>query len=360
MSRSERHGDAARQLHAAVRARLAVAVSDLFLPDDQRLSEWQRTTMTALLARLVRSVEDDLRSALAERLEQRNAAAHAALAAMHVEIAVPILRASAALHDPDLIALLLRRVEEHRLHRAAHPGGAMQQSLLTELVRDPDPGLAEAAMALLIAQSRRLDRFQDPVIANTELPAELEHRLVWTVAAALRSYLIERHEVAPADADTVLAEAVAARLAVFDEEENLETRSLQLVHRLHELGRLDGAFAAHALAASGLPLFLASIAFRCGIGMDAAWEMFCDPRRVGAPLLMRAAGLDRNQAAESLVILSTTASADEEDILERQLRVFDSCSDANAQDTLQFWRADPTYRAAVRRLAPASPGVERP
>jgi hypothetical protein len=46
-------------------------------------------------------------------------------------------------------------------------------------------------MAVLVARSRRLDRFQEPVLARTELPAELQHRLVWTIAAARRAYLVD-------------------------------------------------------------------------------------------------------------------------------------------------------------------------
>ena len=58
-------GDAARLLLAASRERSAVAATDLLLPEQARLSEWQRLTASALLLRLVRTVEDDLRARLA-------------------------------------------------------------------------------------------------------------------------------------------------------------------------------------------------------------------------------------------------------------------------------------------------------
>ena len=62
-------------------------------------------------------------------------------------------------------------------------------------------------MALLVAQSRRLDRFQEPLIPSPELPVELEHRLVWTLRGAFRAWLIERHGIAADAADDALAAA---------------------------------------------------------------------------------------------------------------------------------------------------------
>jgi uncharacterized protein (DUF2336 family) len=347
MSRADGTGDAARLLNAAVRERFAVALADLFLPERDRLTEWHRTTMAGLLVRLIRSIEDELRASLAERFTERShPQLNAALVAEHVELALPILEHSPALREPLLVALLLLRAEEHRLQRVLHSSG----SVVLELLRDKDPAVAEAAMALLVAQSRRLDRFQEPVLASAELPAELEHRLVWTVGAALRSYMVERQAIAPDEADAALIEAARRRLAAYDEGDSLEARSLQLVARLDELGRLDASFVVRALAEAGLPLFLASLAQRSKLGIDSVWEIVCDPRGHGAPLLLRAAGVGRQSAGEILVALgATTAPADEES-LARQLDLFESLSEEAAWAALRLWQADPAYRQAIDQL----------
>src|SRR5579875_3503733 len=104
--------DGAARLAASARARLSAAAADLHLPQRDRLTEWQRRTMLALLDRLVGSVEDDLRSALAARLPaEEHEAVHAALSSAQIEIARPLLD-EAAPWDPALVALLLRRAEE--------------------------------------------------------------------------------------------------------------------------------------------------------------------------------------------------------------------------------------------------------
>ena len=74
----ERQSDAARLLLAAARERFAVAAADLLLPDRARLTEWQRLTAAALLTRLVRGLEDEMRARLAVRFEGHEAL-HAAL-----------------------------------------------------------------------------------------------------------------------------------------------------------------------------------------------------------------------------------------------------------------------------------------
>src|SRR5688500_1155183 len=83
----------------------AVAATDLLLPDQVRLSEWQRLTAAALLSRIVRGIEDSLRARLALAFED-NEPLHAALSSAHVPIALPILERAQVLHDPELSNLL--------------------------------------------------------------------------------------------------------------------------------------------------------------------------------------------------------------------------------------------------------------
>src|SRR4051794_17661874 len=159
--------DGAARLAASARARLAGVALELRLPEPDRLTEWQRRTIASLHAGLVRSIEDELRSAVAPRLPaDRHEALHAALASAQVEIAAPLL-AAASRWDESLVALLLRRAEEHRLQK-----GAADNALLVELPGSAEERVGGDAMALLIAQSRRLDPSREPLLPRTELPAE--------------------------------------------------------------------------------------------------------------------------------------------------------------------------------------------
>jgi uncharacterized protein (DUF2336 family) len=336
--------DDARLLDAAVRERLAVAAADIRLPPSLRLTEWQRATVSALVARIVRTVEDELRTSLADSIPAReNEALHAALTSAHVSIAGPILRRSGAHADPLLVASLIRRAEEHRLARSRAAG---ETALLLELVADRDENVAEQAMAILIAHSRRSDRFSEPVAARTELAAELEHRLVWRVAAALRLYLVEQHGIAAAAADEAVVSAAERLLAGYDEGDSLEARSMRLVRRLHGQGRLDDVMVERTLSEGSLPLFLAAVAARASLGAGAAWEIAFDPRGRGPALLLRAADIAREQAAAILLNLASS-----EDEVAAQLDLFDVTPPAAARDLLRFWQVNPGYREALAEIA---------
>jgi uncharacterized protein (DUF2336 family) len=347
--RVERKGDAARLLLAAARERFAVAAADLLLPEQARLTEWQRLTAASLLTRLVRSIEDSLRASLADRFASSDGL-HAALSSAHVPIALPILERAGALGDRELGTILVRRVEEHRFWKAYAPAGG--DAFLLDLVRDPDAQIAGEAMDLITARSRRFDRFQEPVMARVELPADLQHRLVWLVAAALRHYIVQHHHVAAVDG--AIEEAASALLAHYDEGEGFEARAMRLVRRLHAAGRLDGALLNRLLGEGALPLFIAGIALLCSLDHAAAWEILSDPRGRGPALLMRAAGLSRQDAAAILLVLNSQGrlfSGTEGAAAEAQLELFDTIDEEGARDVLRLWQADPLYRASVARLS---------
>lgn len=343
--------DAARLLLAAARERFSVAVTDLLLPEQTRLSEWQRLTAANLLTRLVRSVEDTLRASLAAKLEEQDAV-HAALSSAHVDIALPILERAGVLNDPELGTLLVRRVEEHRFWKAQTARTAPGEDLLARLIRDADPDVAAEAMELVIARSRRFDRFGEPVIGQVELPAELQHRLVWMIAAALRHYLVQQHQIASPDG--VVAEAAEAAIAAYDEGASLEARSLRVARRLHRLRRLDGPLLARALEEGLLPLFIAGTSQLTATDYGAAWEVLSDPRGRGPAILLRAAGISREDAAATFLTLSSHGrlfSGQEGESAVAQLELFDSLDEGAASDMLRLWQVDPAYRAAVARLS---------
>lgn len=338
-------GGAARLL-ASAHARLAATMADIRLPQRLRLSEWQRTTVGALLARLVRTVEDDLRAAIADPALAGHDALHAALTSAHVAIAAPILERAPAFPTPALASILLRRAEEHRLHKAS---GA-EKTLLLDLIADEDGAIAADAMAVLIAQSARLDPFQEPRFGRTELDAELQHGLVWTIAAALRRYMVAYHRVAGEVADRALATAGGHILASYDEGASLDALCLRLARSLQAGEGLGDALLARSLDEAGLPLFLAGLGARTRLDIPAVWEVLSDPEGDGPVFLLRAAGVARAAAGAILLRLQQGG----EDVAASQIDLFDNTSPSAAVDALRLWHADPAYRSSILALDQAA------
>ena len=339
------HGkdDDAGLLQAAVRTRLDVAGADLALGSTGRLSEWQRTTVLAIADKLVRTIEDELRTILAEHPAVRaNDSLHAALCSAHVSIAGPILARSNVHLDRPLVCVLLRRAEEHRRHRAR---GAAEGGLLLELIRDGDEAIAEQAMAILIAQSRRLDSFSEPVAARTDLSAELEHRMVWRVAAALRRYMVDRQGLVAAAADEAIVAAAEQLLAGYDEGDTLDSRAMRLARRLADSGRLSDELVERSIRDGGLALFTACLAVRNAISHASAWEILSDPRGRGPVLLMRAAGFERAHA--SAILLDWSQSEAE---VAAQADLFETTEPSVAAEVLRLWQVNPGYREAIAEI----------
>jgi hypothetical protein len=334
--------DGAALLLASARARVSAAMADLALPEALRLTDRQRITVSHLLKRLIGDIEDELRSVLAAHFTaEGQEPLRAALSSAGLAIAMPILDVGGALADPALYALLLRRAEEHRLARAAPERG-----LLTDLAGDADEAVAAAAVSLLIADSRRHDAFHEPLIAGGDLPAEVAHGLAWTVAAALRGYVIGRHGVAALDADRAVTAATAGWLARFDEGSGVDALARRLALRLDERARLDDPLLVRAVNEGMLPLFLAALSLRTGLDLPALWELLPEAAGRGAAILLRAGRVGREAAAAILLHL-----AGREEAVATQLDLFDALAAEEAGHHVLLWRLDPAYRSAVARLA---------
>jgi uncharacterized protein (DUF2336 family) len=180
-------------------------------------------------------------------------------------------------------------------------------------------------------------------MARTELGAEAQHALVWAVAAALRLYLVERQDVGEPEADRAVAGAATALLAAYDEGERVDAVAMRLAARLARKDRLDDALLARAIAEGNLPLFLAALSVRSGLDQDSVWEIVSAPGGEGAALILRAAGLAREQAASILLRLDP-------DKVEDRIDRFDSLDESEARSLLSLWQADPAYRDAIARL----------
>lgn len=321
--------------------RLENATADLFLRPDHRISDRVRASASATRDALVAAIERDLRLFLAPRLADR-AELGASLASASVAIALPLLADTQALRHPPLVAILLRRAEEFVLAERIR-SVAPQRS--QPLIDDADPGIASAAMALLIADSRRLDRFGEPLLLADDLPAELAHWLVWQVAAALRHYLCAQHGLSEADADVSVTAAAQAVLAAHDEGRGLYAAAAWLAERLKAAGRIDGTLLATLLSAGKLSAFTAALASAAGLSQDEAWAVLADPAQGGAALLLRAAGVAREEAGTILLLLR----GDEEGAA-RELARFDACDRDAARQAVAPLALLPEYRAALASI----------
>ena len=346
-------GDAARA-HMAGRERIRLALIDLFVPDGRRLRDIERTAAANLFQRLIATVEDDLRDRIGQRLEVKDPALAAAVTAGATPIAAPMMEHAGLLRDSELVALVLRRAEEHRLSLTLRLAAARNAELVLEtpvidtLVDDADPAIAGAAMAMIVAESRRIDRFQDPVLARTDLPAEAQHRLIWRVAACLRRYMIDIGRLEPGVADREVGAAAQALLAGYDEATTLEGRAIALALLLRAADRLDDPLIARALAEGRVAFAVAGLALRAGIEFIAAWDMLFDADGSRLAVLLCAIGMAHGTAAD--ILFRCVPSDVDPDTAAGRIEAFMMLDRRRAEETLRPWRLDPAFRSAIDDL----------
>jgi hypothetical protein len=349
--------DAARAADGA-RARLTGALNDLFRTPEYRLSDRDHATMTRMLSVLVESIEHDLRAHLINLPPISDSGMLQDEFADHdFGIAGAKLAKSRVMRDADLAALLLRHCDEHhigRALRAAYPRGDVGPGgLMERLTSHGDAPIADAAASLLVAESRRWDRFGDPVLNRADLPIELQHRMTWWIAAALRDHMLHEHDVDPAAADRALVTAVTAMMTSYDERETVDARAHELALRLARADVLDDQILVALLYEGQLAAWVSGLAVRALIDSAAVWTMLADADVSRLTLLLRSIGMERHVALGLLAGLfaARTGSGAANDIqLARAATAFDELSIDQARAAIRAWGLDDHYRRAIAGL----------
>lgn len=364
----ERLLDLAADRSRAARNELSHAIVDLFLPERHRLTDHQRAMMTDVLRKLIGSLEIEVRQYLVEALLRGPDSLpelQAVLANDEIEVAQTILERSRVLQDQVLIDVVRRRAEEHRMAVAVRNdvSAAVAEALVEKagpdvieaLIRNPDASLSRHAMEMLVAESKRFDRFQEPLLARADLPPELAYRMYWWVSAALRDYILKRFEIDPTRVDSLIQSAARRGIAAHEIDDKLEARAMRLAERLNELGDLTDDFLRASLRQSRISLFVAGLAVRAGIDFATSWIIVSGPAADSVVVLFRSIGMNRDMAASILMLMQRLRDGDNPQssaALVGAMEAFDKMPVAKARSVLQLWQLDPHYRDAIDEVVP--------
>jgi hypothetical protein len=201
--------------------------------------------------------------------------------------------------------LLLARAIEVRLCRQSQMIGLPTPELpprVESQVADAQDELAEAAMALIIAQSRFLARAHHFAIDLDELPPETLHALVRLALVWLQDQ--------PENDPVALNRAGDALLAGFDERRGRPHRLMRFCH-LFELPRSGDAW---ALPENGPTLIMAMLERASGLPADLLFDMLRDPDLARFAIVLRACQIDGDIAARLLQGMASLASLRPEDL----------------------------------------------
>ncbi len=351
------------------RSQLTHAISDLFLSESERLTEHERALMQDVLGKLITSIEIDVRASLAEALMRTNIGfpeLERMLANDAIEVARPILEKSQVLADIDLIAIIKQRTDEHRLAIAMRNlvsesvTDALVQNagndVLETLLRNPNAIISRRAMEYLVAESKRQDRFQEPLVLRNDLPLDLAHKMYWWVAAALRRKIISNFTIDENQLDVMLQQATRHALIDHSDDQSVQARAMRLAYELHESGELNDLMLIKLLRQNRLTLFIAGLATMGQIGYSTAWRIVTDTGFDSPVVLARAINMSRQSLTDMLLLLNaarTGSGPRSTAVLTNIASLYDEVDPAQAKAVLSIWQRDTDYQAAIDTLASA-------
>lgn len=335
-------------------ARLAAAIDDFFLPDEARLDDRLRSALAAAIGAMTASVEQALRQHAARLLAARAAPEFALALAAPAEPLLERLASAGLMRDSDLMRELVGRVRSDVLSEALPvqaPDEPDRPSLLARLSQSQDSVVANGAVALLAAESRRRMALLADAPGGSDLPAELHHRLVWWVAAALR----ERHADAAAHdlpaLDRALAEAALRHVAAHDEGERIEAAAMRLAAAIDARTDELATLLVEALADRRLSLFVALVAHALGLEHGDTREIVLDPAGDQLWPVLRALEIDRASIARIGLALGEADPRRDVEAFADRIDAIAALDAASARAALAPLLLHPDYRAAMRSLA---------
>jgi hypothetical protein len=223
----------------------------------------------------------------------------------------------------ELAARLLQKISQQDL-----------EATLTRHLDHADPAVAEAAMGLLVAQSKATGAVGEISASLADLPAEIAFALAWPVTAALA-----RLSDLPG---SQLQQATERLLASHDESASVARKSDRLAQLLEQADMTEDRIP-HPMR-DGLSLFIARLARQSGLTSDQIIGFTAEPNMLRFVVAMRAANFPTQEA------LSVFAALDGDDHILTAATYGEADQDRSAA-LVSSWAAPSAYQNAERILA---------
>ncbi len=358
--------DLARNATTAGRRALFATVNDLFIDGEGQLSERERALMGDILRKLIGDVEKAVLKELAERLAERGDAPRnlvVALANDEFDVAHALLVKSEVLKDADLIELIRDRGHSHQLAIATRKTVSEEVSqaladtgdvdVVATLLQNGDAEISRSLMAHLVVESKRIDKFQMPLVDRRDLPPDVARKMYWWVSAAIRHHIVTTFDIDSATVDDSVELAVKGVLEPGKAVPSDATDAQRFARGMAEQDRLTEDFIITVLRQGEISLFEACFAEATDLEIGLARQLLYESGGEGIALACKAAGFE---GATFLSIFELTRKS-----VTRQKTVdpqrlteagdfFDWLTPAHANAVVKRWRRDPNYLRALDEI----------
>ena len=353
----------ARDKTVAGRRMLVATIGDLFFSQHDVLSDRERSLMTEILRQLIHDVEVSVRRALAERLAAQPLAPHElviALANDEIEVAHPLLVNSDVLQDLELIEIIRNRTLEHQLAIGIRKSVSEEVAdaliatdsvdVIKTLLENHNAKISQRTMEYLVEQSQRVDTYQNPLLRRPDLDTTLAKRMYWWVSAALRTYILDRYEIDPAELDETMETTVKA---LTENGDSHRPKAVELADELAERQEITPALILKTLREGEVALFAALFGKFTGIRLQLVQRMLFEPGGEGLAIACKGSGIDKSTFASIYVLTRKARGRDTVNHLADMagiLGLYDRIKDDAAGMLLKKWQRDPNFLRAIWQI----------
>ncbi|MCF8466794.1 MAG: DUF2336 domain-containing protein [Sneathiella sp.] len=342
-------------------------ISDLFLHEEERLSEQEHALVISILTKLLSEIETTLRQNLAEELAGLDAVPHGLITLLandEIDVARPILFKSHLLAEPDLIEIIQNRSKEHLLAIAERDDlnatltdlliNYGDEDVVSNLIENGDAKISRASMEFLVEESKRIDRFQEPLIARHDIPADLAHKMFWWVSAALRRHILENFEIDELELNEKIA--AAAKTEYRYDVPAKSSHADKLISELAKRNELTERFLVQALRSKQIRLFLTGLAELSGLDYLKISRFIYDPNAEALIVVLKALEFSRNSFSavylltRNISVSKKTKNTTRPEEVEIIMKFYDKLSTKNAKVTLRFWQLERDYLEMIEKL----------
>ncbi len=347
----------------SARKELVENVTDLFLSSEGRLSEHERALMNDILCKLVTTVEKSVKKELSRRLANIPEAPRelaAFLANESIDVAEPMLRQSEVLEDEQLIEIIRNRSDAHRMAIAirAHVSEEVSEELIEQggedvieaLIKNDNAEISDLSMKYLVAESKNVDRFQEPLLNRHDLPVELACRMYWWVSAALRRKIILDFNMENVILDDAMELATKTAIQHNDTTDGVMRIALNLARELAGQNQLDMTFLLKCLRQEKVNLFVASLSELTGLDVKIIWRAVRERTGESIAIIARSLEIERDNFASLFLLLAQSRSggrARATSLVNSILALYDDINIKNAKVAVRHWQRDFSYQNAL-------------
>jgi uncharacterized protein (DUF2336 family) len=336
----------------ARRQELLRGVTDLFFTSDEAHRAGEMALFDEVLSQLAGEMEDAVRGELAARMAESPQAPQGLLRTLardpSIAVAGPVLEASDALTDDDLLSVARTRGQDHLRAISVRPTVSMAVSeaivergddqTLGVLLANDGAQMSRETHELVVDRAVENPALHAAVVARKALPVDLLNEMYFVVESRLRDQILTRNaEMDPAALDAALAvgrKRLAARDGALPPD---YAEAEATVQAMTARGAITPGVLAGFLRSREITRFLVALAEMAEIDFHTARRILERRELDALSIICKAAGFDRPlYLTFAVLILDRDANAMGR--AREYGELYDALPRAVAERTISFWR----------------------